>query len=388
MKKAISIIALTIMLAIAASSIAQVKLPAQESITAGSFSEIRLTGKTDLEWVNDTECYLKIYARNNDPTLKVESYGFTVQNQILTINDEDGLLLYELHADSSQVVKVTVLDNAQITFPDGTKTVSYSGSGKGLQNFATEMRGLIDEIVYTYDGIVSTPKLKLKRNNDSEKKRTYSVGDRTNFEFHWAFTNWGDKYYNGLMKMESPYSLRTSFSTYQLSENYAIVMTNHFKVKVGIGYESDVYKFTDNYVSMGENGVFALTDQAGIDAAIGVTGTDINGWSTRFVTRYVTMPIELEYRDLGAHSKFRMSIGVVPGLSFVGKHTGLKHEFDQKGDNYQTIEDLSRWLNPYKLDVRVTFRRKVVGVFLQMSTVPLIIDTHTKIYPIKIGFMI
>ena len=129
--------------------------------------------------------------------------------------------------------------------------------------------------------------------------------------------------------------------------------------------------------------------QAGVDAVSNVAGSNLGNWSTRLVTRYVTMPIEFEYRDKGVLRNFRISLGVIPGLSFSSKNTGLKHELEQRGRNYQDSQSgVSRFINPYKLDVRLTFKRKGLGMFLQVPTLPVFIDTATKVYPIKIGFML
>ena len=281
-----------------------------------------------------------------------------------------------------------------MTFPNGVRHTVNSIVESSFTSIGNELKGLIDELVYVFDSVSNATSAKSNSssnvNNNGKKRRKYSVADRTNFDFHWGFNNWGDQWYNGLMKMEGPYNLRTSFSSYQLSENYAIVMTPHTKLSIGIGYESDVYKFTDNYVSMDvTNGALMTQDQAGVDAVSNVTGSNLGNWSTRLVTRYVTMPIEFEYRDKGVLRNFRISLGVIPGLSFSSKNTGLKHELEQRGRNYQDSQSsVSRFINPYKLDVRLTFKRKGLGMFLQVPTLPVFIDTATKVYPIKIGFML
>ena len=134
--------------------------------------------------------------------------------------------------------------------------------------------------------------------------------------------------------------------------------------------------------------LFSTQNQASLDAVSGVTGSLLDDWSTRLVTRYITMPIEFEYRDKSILKSFKLSLGIVPGLSFNSSHTGLKHELEKKGRNYQGVDDVSKFINPYKLDVRLTFKRKWFGFFIQVPTLPLFIDTDTKVYPIKIGFMI
>ena len=135
-------------------------------------------------------------------------------------------------------------------------------------------------------------------------------------------------------------------------------------------------------------GALVTQDQAGVDAVSGVAGTNLGDWSTRLVTRYITLPIEFEYRDKGLLKSYKISLGVVPGLCFNTSHTGLKHELEKRGRNYQDVDDVSKFINPYKLDVRLTFKRKWFGMFIQVPTLPLFIDTDTKVYPIKIGFVL
>lgn len=389
MKKTISIFSLIIMLAMGAASKAQITLPARENIPAGSINEIKLLGKTHLKWVHDTECYILI-SGDQSVAQSYSGYGIGISNRVLTVNDELGELEYELHMDTSQNNELGIIieDNARMVLPNGTTSYSsVRGDYYSLREFANEFKGLIDELVVTYDSI-SRLNVPGGVQREPQKRRKYSVSERTDFDFHWGFNNWGDKWYNGLMKLDGAYNLRTSFSSFQLSESYAIIMTNHTKFMVGIGYESDVYKFTNNYVDMGTDGSLNIVDATGLDAACGITGSNLSDWSTRLVTRYVTLPITFEYRDQGILKSFNMAMSVIPGLCFNTSHTGLKHEMERRGRNYQDAQDVSRFLNPYKLDVRFSFERKGLGVFIQVPTLPLFIDNNTKIYPIKIGFFI
>ena len=272
-------------------------------------------------------------------------YNVSVEGNTLTFNDGTGKLNYELHLDSNNVEITLNGSEVEVTFPNGVRQTVNSTAESTFSSIANEFKGLIDELVYVFDSVSSAANAKSKsstniKNNDSKKRRKYSVAERTNFDFHWGFNNWGDQWYNGLMKMEGAYNLRTSFSSYQLSENYAVVMTNHIKLSLGIGYESDVYKFTNNYVTMdATTGALAAQDQAGVDAVSGLAGTNLGDWSSRFVTRYVTMPIEFEYRDKGVLKSFRLALGVIPGLSFSSSHTGLKHELERRGRNYQEVDE-------------------------------------------------
>ena len=392
MKTRISLISFALLMAASLSSWAQTKT-VRENIPCNSITNIQALGKTHLVWIHDKECYVQISYDQQQIDPKGEYY-VSVDNNTLTFNDGTGKLNYELHLDSNNVEITLDGSEVEVTFPNGVRHTVNSIVESSFTSIGNELKGLIDELVYVFDSVSNATSAKSNSspnvNNNGKKRRKYSVADRTNFDFHWGFNNWGDQWYNGLMKMEGPYNLRTSFSSYQLSENYAIVMTPHTKLSIGIGYESDVYKFTDNYVSMDvTNGALMTQDQAGVDAVSNVTGSNLGNWSTRLVTRYVTMPIEFEYRDKGVLRNFRISLGVIPGLSFSSKNTGLKHELEQRGRNYQDSQSgVSRFINPYKLDVRLTFKRKGLGMFLQVPTLPVFIDTATKVYPIKIGFML
>lgn len=367
----------------------------RESITADSITSIKVLGNSRVVWVHDTEPYIQVSWFTTDIE-QPEKYGITIEGNELTFEDHLGRFYYELHLDSSTKVHVIVDGNSRFAWPNGKKTeISTRIENTSISGVFSEIKGLVDELMTTYDSVASSggqssDVSKAYVKNRDKKKRKYTFGDRTNLDFHWAFNNWGDQPYNGLMKMDGPYNLRTSFSSYQLSENYAVIMTDHFKLNIGIGYESDVYKFTDNYVSMdATTGALATQNQAGVDAVSGLSGSNLGDWSSRFVTRYVTLPVEFEYRDKSALRSWRIKLGVVPGLSFNSSHTGLKHELEKRGRNYQDVQEgVSKFVNPYKLDVRFTVKWNWLGFFIQLPTMPVFIDTDTKVYPIKLGFMI
>lgn len=351
-----------------------------------SVSILDFQGRANITVIYDSANYVEVSFNPNYANPERDKNIFIAYNR-LTIYDTLGENVYAVHVRQNQISTTHEDKNCNITYPDGEKGFRFAGEGS-VQSFAEELKSIIDEFANTYDSISRTASTRSKVSTHS-KKRKYSISERTNFDFHWAFTNWGDQWYNGLMKMDGPYNLRTSFSSYQLSESFAIVMTEHTKISLGIGYESDVYKFTDNYVSMDNTGAFVTQDHAGVDAISGVAGSSLGDWSTRFVTRYITMPVEFEYRDRGILKSFKLAIGVIPGLSFSSSHTGLKHELERRGRNYQDVQDgVSQFVNPYKLDVRLTFKLKALGFFVQVPTLPVFIDTDTKVYPIKIGFML
>ena len=211
----------------------------------------------------------------------------------------------------------------------------------------------------------------------SAKHSKKDYGDPFGIDFLWGFNNWGTNPFSGLMGMsDANYNLRTSFSSYQLEAHYDLVLTRHFDMGIGLGYESDIYKFNKDYVDYGTD-AFAVID------------TLVPGgyYSSRFVTRYVQLPIHVGWRVRESHRSFRIRIAAIPALGWCGKHTGLKHEFHTDGRNPQDQRNLPDVVNPFKLDVRLQLNFGGVGVFLQVATMPLFLD-GTKIYPIKLGFVL
>lgn len=200
-----------------------------------------------------------------------------------------------------------------------------------------------------------------------------NVSDRSYFAFHWGFNNWGPDQLSGLTGMsDAAYDLRTSFSSYQLSTGYNFVKTNHIEAGIGIGYESDVYKYNTPGVSF-DDVTNSLTEVL----------PSSNDMSTKLCTRYVTLPVGIAYQTKGSGMKIRLS--AIPGLGFSSKHTGLKFDDGSTVKRYSMKEVL----NPYKLDVRVDLMFGGLGVFLQVATMPMMNDDFSqKLYPIKFGFVI
>ena len=130
-------------------------------------------------------------------------YNVSVEGNTLTFNDGTGKLNYELHLDSNNVEITLNGSEVEVTFPNGVRQTVNSTVESTFSSIANEFKGLIDELVYVFDSVSSAANAKSKsstniNNNDSKKRLKYSVAERTNFDFHWGFNNWGDQWYNGL----------------------------------------------------------------------------------------------------------------------------------------------------------------------------------------------
>jgi hypothetical protein len=101
-----------------------------------------------------------------------------------------------------------------------------------------------EEFLSMTDDVLGKPKT-------SEVKRVArSITDDFRFDFLWGFHNWGSTPFNGLMRMDGGYALQTTFSSYQLEAVYYPMVSDNWRLGLGLGYGSDVYKFSDDYVAV------------------------------------------------------------------------------------------------------------------------------------------
>ena len=214
---------------------------------------------------------------------------------------------------------------------------------------------------------------------ESSKKNTNKPG--FHLSFAWAFNNWGDAPLSGLNGMSDPYSLGTTFSSYQLALIATPLNYEHWTLGIGVGYESDIYRFAgDTYMSIGETGNPEVSTF--YHKELGNAR-----WASRLVARYVTMPVSVMWKPT---RKFGIALAAIPGLNYTSSNTGLKHKGKSYTDNAKMtdVEDASRIMNPYKLDARLTLVFRNIGVFMQVPTMPVLKNMDREVYPIKFGFIL
>ena len=190
-----------------------------------------------------------------------------------------------------------------------------------------------------------------------------------NIRFLWGFNNWGTDHFNGLTGMMGAYDLHTSFSSYQLEMMYYPYVRNQFRIGLGLGYESDVYKFSNNYVQIIPDGGLSTF-------SIGTPNDDMR---TRLVARYVTLPITMQWH----HDEFMLGLSAIPGLT-----VGDKYKVIYGKGSANDISSKSNLLNPYKFDARFTIGWQNLYAFLQVPVLTLNKDMVMDLYPIKFGFAI
>ena len=242
----------------------------------------------------------------------------------------------------------------------------------------------------SYDGVLyidyvdnegDYPDIEQKVRAKVEEKTKRSNKKGFHLSFAWAFNNWGDAPLNGLSGMDDPYSLRTTFSSYQLALMYTPLNVKHWVLGIVVGYESDIYRFSgDTYMSVG------VTSDPDVSTFYSMNLGNAK-WSSRLVARYVTMPLSVMWKPT---RKFGIGLAAIPGLNYTSSNTGLKHKGKSFVDNAKItdVEDISRVMNPYKLDARLTLVFANIGVFLQVPTMPVLKNMDQDVYPIKFGFIL
>ena len=416
----------------------------QQNITR-PITRLQVKGKSAVQLFRDTTNYVKVMynPQEGDP---LNDNFIVIQGMTLTINDTDGDAVYIVHLKDSDLQFISHDLGATIIYGNTgsissnstaeqatTDTATYVISGnlareiqireakkeieKAKKEIAEARKELresylpnnniisdsinteeLDEFLDTPIEVVEEPSneyVDIMTDDDSDKhlsKHYYDWEDRTQGSFLWGFNNWGDTWYNGLSKMDGAYNLKTSFSSWQLDMNYSLIMTRHFHFSVGLGYESDIYKFSTPLIDIDNNGNFfnrmdIMPTQSYSDFLQNnqeFNGTSLNDWSTRLVTRYISLPVSVGFRYEGLKIRFT----ALPALAFSTSHTGLKHEIDEHGLEYQDVQDISKFIKPYKLDLRLDMSYDGFGVFIQTSTTSLFTNGATDTYPIKIGFIL
>ena len=295
---------------------------------------------------------------------------------ILRMKSEDYATLHVSYFRGATLFE-SVSDFAKLTIDsyDGVLNYEYSDA----EEFAERVRAKVDRKVdkLRIPNLSHLPSTGLK--GESSKKNTNKPG--FHLSFAWAFNNWGDAPLSGLNGMSDPYSLGTTFSSYQLALIATPLNYEHWTLGIGVGYESDIYRFVgDTYMSIGE------TSNPEVSTFYHKELGNAR-WASRLVARYVTMPVSVMWKPT---RKFGIALAAIPGLNYTSSNTGLKHKGKSYTDNAKMtdVEDASRIMNPYKLDARLTLVFTNIGVFMQVPTMPVLKNMDREVYPIKFGFIL
>lgn len=228
--------------------------------------------------------------------------------------------------------------------------------------------------------------------NPVKKAASKAKPSNTSFAFLMGWDGLGDNLFSGMSSnANDPYATKPWFNSWQLEFSYNVFRANKATGYIGIGYESDVYKFdkdgNSGYVYLDES-TKAATGKATMTYAnaayFTANGLKADGWESRLCTRYVTIPLGVDFK-IG--EDFGIGLAVIPGINFTTSNTGLKYK--RNGDNQADENNkLKGYISPVKCDIRANIKFDLVNLFVQVSPISVFKDTDKEIYPLRFGFMI
>lgn len=299
--------------------------------------------------------------------LKGEDYS-TVSLNTPCVMDEIGL-----RAEDYATVNVAYCKGDRLlSLEQDRGKVKVAAHNVNSTEFSAEYELTDDEFFFSMED-----DLKAKHKSSEVVRKARTISDDFRFDFLWGFHNWGTTPLNGLMKMDDGYALRTTFSSYQLEAVYYPLVTNHWRLGLGLGYGSDVYKFSDGYVDV-------VDDITGTTQTFVASNPNDGGeWSTKLCARYVTIPLMTRWEP--GNSDFFIGLAAIPGLNYNGKHTGLKHKASYANGSFDDKDNVSKVMNPFRMDVRLSMGWENLYAFLQVATLPVNTGMDKEVYPIKLG---
>ena len=210
------------------------------------------------------------------------------------------------------------------------------------------------------------------------KKKQVKLSRRTwnpNLDLSLGFHNWGSERFNGLAGTDDDAAVRTSFNHIALSFDYPVVYSKRVALYVGLGMEWDKYKFHRSDIHF---------DQSSEPYHL-VNGSIANSES-RMLTRYVVLPISVKF-NCGHH--WFVELAAIPGLHWSGSHTGLRRDISDSNSE-TNIRDYSvnKYINPYKLDARITLRYRSVGLYFQAAMLSAFKSSCEELFPVKFGLIL
>lgn len=216
-------------------------------------------------------------------------------------------------------------------------------------------------------------------NNSKKEPRKHSYSDGFMADFLWGGHNWGTTPFNGLMKMDGDYALRTTFSSYQIEFTYCPLISLHWRLGIGVGYGSDVYHFSNGHMEItptGQRHTFSnIPPQADTE------------WNTRLVARYITLPMTVRWTP-SIRNDFFIGLTAIPGINYNGPNTGLKSHKESQNQTLSITDNASNILNPIRMDARLSIGWQHIYGFVQVATIPVNTDMDKNVYPFKVGIAI
>ena len=350
---------------------------------------------------------------NSYVELYYDSINFVIANQTsnetgkhikikgteLTVDNNNGTTTYQIHLNPKDITAIYCDNNATIKGHDAQITIEGTTDDEEIsmkleltkaQKELRDAKKELNEAKKELNGARKELNEAKKELNEglSELGLGQSNSGRMSLRTSWGFTNWGDKWNTGLSGLDGAYKLKTSFSAYQIELRYAMARTRHFNLRMGLSYESNIFKFKNPIIDIDGNGnlmtanIITTSYNNFLSDDHFATENNLNSWNTKMVTRYLGLPISLDFN----FGNFNIGLTAIPAIALTGRHTGLKQQIDGNNNQWYGRKDISDYINRYKLDVRMDVNFKGVGLFAKVSTLPLFDNDNSPVYPLTFGF--
>lgn len=174
---------------------------------------------------------------------------------------------------------------------------------------------------------------------------------------------------------EGTYSVKMNHScSWDLGFDVKINATSWLAIHTGLGYESDIFRFSNDVNCSKTNEVYRINEDK-----------TVNNPKCKLVARYVTMPLLLQFN---VYKDFSIFGGVIGGLNFRTSHTGFKRDY--KDDSGKRIEESlgTKYNNfkPVKLDLQFGIAFEDYTIYMKQSLTNMFKDNREiALYPYSFG---
>lgn len=207
---------------------------------------------------------------------------------------------------------------------------------------------------------------------DSDTLFSYNTGKKWSVTwdayFSYSFLSWGEDQF-GFNPPSGAYDLSWS-SRWDLGTYIKFVNKSPFTLSIGLGYESDVLRFSNKQAFFDEHN--GLLSHVGSD-------------KTKLVARYITLPV---IARVCLNRDFSIGVGVIGGLNFKTSHTGVKIKYDNDLGNMVEESTGTSYgnINTWKADLLFSIGIRGFSLTFRQALTPVFKDnTEKELYPFSVG---
>ena len=219
-------------------------------------------------------------------------------------------------------------------------------------------------------------KLSVRPNNKKNKARRHFETEYTG-----GWNNWGSRPLAGLGGMDNDAAVDFRFGHMDFTFSVPVLNSRHYGLYVGLGVETDIYRFEKPIVDYVKPG-FTASPAPSIAT---VAGSNPDSWSTFLYTNAITIPITFSYEPW-SYKTFCVRLSAIPGVRL--NDGGLTQTYRSTSVSVSANDLTSRkQTNRFMLDARLAVYYKSIGIYLQTATAPMLKSGNDKLFPVSLGFL-